>query len=72
MGPGQKDPAMASAFRAFVERARQGRVNEQAFVDCFGFGYAAMEEKLGAYLKTVLAVPTSVSMEMPRNFKRPD
>ncbi len=31
-----------------------------------------MEEKLGAYLKTVLAQPTSVSLEMPRTFKAPE
>jgi hypothetical protein len=72
MGPGQKDPASARAFRAFVDRARRGPVTEQMFIDCFGFGYAAMEEKLGAYLKTVLALPTSVSLEMPRNFKAPE
>jgi hypothetical protein len=72
MGPGQRDPASARAFHAFVERARHGLVTEQVFIDCFGFGYAAMEEKLGAYLKTVLALPTSVSLEMPRNFKAPN
>jgi len=68
MGPGHADPAMSRAFLELVRRARREPVTERVFSDCFGFGYAPMEEKLGAFLKAVLAKPTSIDMDMPLNF----
>ncbi len=68
MGPGHDDPAMSRAFLALVRRARREPVTEQMFTECFGFGYAAMEEKLGSFLKSALALPTSVDLDMPHDF----
>jgi len=68
MGPGHKDPVMSRAFLELVRRARRAPVTEQVFVDCFGFGYAAMEEKLEAFLKTVLAQPNIVYVTFPSDF----
>jgi len=72
MGPGHVDPAMSRAFLELVRRARREPVTEQVFTECFGFGYAAMEEKLGLFLKAVLAHPTSVDLDMPGSFPEPE
>jgi hypothetical protein len=72
MGPGHKDPATSAAFLELVRRARREPVTERVFTECFGFGYAAMEEKLGAFLRTVLAQPTSVDLDMPQDFPEPN
>jgi hypothetical protein len=71
MGPGRNDPALSRAFLEFVRRARNEPVTERMFSDCFGFGYAAMQERLAAYLKQVLARPTSVDLDMPVNLDNP-
>ncbi len=72
LGPGQKDPAMSRSFLELVRRARREPVTEQVFTECFGFGIAAMDEKLGVFLKSVLARPTSLDLEMPAAFPEPD
>jgi hypothetical protein len=70
--PGHKDPAMSRAFLEFARRVRVEPVTEQMFAECFGFGYAAMEERLEGFLKEVLAQPTSVAMDSSLNFPRPE
>jgi hypothetical protein len=72
MGPGHADPDLSRAFVKLVRRARIAPVTEQVFAECFGFGYAAMEEKLGAFLRAVLATPTSIDMDMPLSFPEAD
>jgi hypothetical protein len=62
---------MSRAFLELVRRARTAPITEQVFTDCFGFGYAAMEEKLAAFLQEVLAQPTSVPLDMPSEFPKP-
>ncbi len=49
MGPGREDAASFKSFLHFVERARREPVNEALFVACFGYGYGAMEEEVGAF-----------------------
>ncbi len=71
-GPGHDDPVMAHAFLELVRRARREPLNEQVFTDCFGFGYAAMEEKLAAFLKVVLAQPNTVDLYIPSSFPEAD
>jgi hypothetical protein len=68
VGPGRQDPFMAHAFDEFVRRARREPVTEQVFADCFGFRYSDMERKLGAFLRAVLAKPTSVFVKFPDRF----
>lgn len=72
MGPGHEDPVLSRAFLEFARRARREPVTEQVFSECFGFGYAAMEERLEKYLKAVLAKPTSVELFMPSRFPGPE
>lgn len=72
MGPGHEDPVLSHAFLELVRRARREPVTEQVFIDCFGFGYARMEEKLGSFLKAVLAQPNAVDLNVPLNFPEPD
>jgi hypothetical protein len=55
---------MSRAFRELVRRARSEPVTERMFNDCFGFGYAEMETRLEAYLKDVLAQPTSIDLDV--------
>ena len=62
MGPGHEDPALSRSFLEFVRRARREPVTEQLFAACFGYGYAAMEERLAAFLRSNLAEPTSVEL----------
>jgi hypothetical protein len=61
-GPGRDDPAMSRAFLDLVRRARREPITEDVFRECFGFGYSAMEERLGSFLKKVLAQPTQVEL----------
>jgi hypothetical protein len=72
LGPGHDDPALSRAFLELVRRARREPVTERVFTECFGFGYAAMESRLGAFLRDVLAQPTSVDLDMPGRFREPD
>ena len=72
MGPGHADAAMAKAFLELVRRARREPVTEQVFADCFGFGYAAMEEKLEAFLKAVLGQPNVINLAFPSEFPEVD
>ena len=72
MGPGHKDPVMSRAFLEFVRRARREPVTEPMFTDCFGFGYAAMEERLAIFLKAVLAQPNSIDLNFPSSFPEAD
>lgn len=72
LGPGREDPVMSRAFFEFVRRASREPVTDEMFTDCFGFGYAAMEEKLASFLKAALAQPTSVDLDMPLNSAEPD
>jgi hypothetical protein len=60
-----RDAPTSGAFLEFVRRARLGPVSESMFVDCFGFGYSTMDERLRAYLPKVLAEPTSIEWDMP-------
>ena len=71
-GPGHEDPVMSHAFLELVRRARRAPVTEQVFTDCFGFGYAAMEEKLAAFLKVVLAQPNTIDLYIPPSFSEAD
>lgn len=71
LGPDRRDPAISRAFLELARRSRRGPVTEQVFADCFGFGFAAMDEKLAAFLKSVLARPTSVYVDMPASFPAP-
>ena len=68
LGPGRDDPGISRAFLELVRRARREPVTERVFVECFGFGYSKMQEKLEKFLKTVLAKPTSVKVLMPLGF----
>jgi hypothetical protein len=72
MGPGHEDPVLSHAFLELVRRARREPVTENLFTDCFGFGFAAMEEKLGAFLKTALARPISIHLDFPQDFEKGD
>ena len=63
---------MSHAFRELVRRARQEPVTESLFSECFGFGYAEMERKLGAFLKTALAQPNPVHLNFPLDFPKTD
>ena len=72
MGPGREDTATSQAFLEFVSRSRNEPVTERMFTECFGFGYAAMQERLASLLEVVLAEPTSVDLEMPSRFDEPD
>ena len=72
MGPGKDDPSLHQAYLKLVLRARSEPVTEQLFTECFGFGYAAMEERLGIFLKEVLAQPTSVELNIPPHFEEAD
>jgi hypothetical protein len=72
MGPGNADPVLSHGFLELVRRARREPVTEQVFIDCFGFGYARMEEKLGSFLNAVLAQPNAVALDVPLNFPEPD
>jgi hypothetical protein len=71
IGPGSEDPATAHALQDFVRRARKEPVTEKVFTECFGCGYAAMEAKLGAYLKAVVNKPITIDLDMPAGFPRP-
>jgi hypothetical protein len=71
-GPGHEDPVMSRAFLDLVRRARREPITEQIFTDCFGFGYAVMEEKLEAFLKAVLAQPNFVYVTFPADFSEVD
>ncbi|HEY1794179.1 MAG TPA: hypothetical protein VGG34_14780 [Opitutaceae bacterium] len=71
LGPGSDDPATAHALSDLVRRARTEPVTEKAFTECFGFGYAAMGEKLGAYLRTVVNKPMTIDLDMPAGFPKP-
>jgi hypothetical protein len=71
MGPGRQGTAEARAFLELVRRSRTAPITEQVFTDCFGFGYAPMEEKLVLFLRSVLAQPTSVQLDMPSEFPKP-
>lgn len=70
LGPGHEDPATSRAFIELVRRARSGPVNEQVFADCFGFGFAEMERRLGFFLRATLAKPTSVYLKLPDQFPK--
>lgn len=72
MGPGHEDPALSQAFLDFVRRARREPVTEPIFRECFGFGYGTMEEKLEAFLRTVIAKPNHVRLNFPPDFPEPD
>jgi hypothetical protein len=72
MGPGREDPVLSASFQELVKRARQKPVDEAVFTACFGFGYAAMEGKLEAYLRAVLAKPSEVELHVRGDFERPD
>jgi len=72
MGPGRRDAALSRAFLDLVRRARHEPITEQVFTDCFGFNYAVMEGKLEAYLKTVLAQPNAIDVDIPSNFPEAD
>ena len=65
MGEDGPDSANRSAFLEFVRRAQRAPVTEEMFSDCFGCGYKAMEGRLAAFLRKVLARPTSVAWDMP-------
>ena len=71
MGADGPDPANRSAFLEFVRRAQRAPVTEEMFVDCFGCGYEAMEVKLAAFLRKVLAKPTFVAWDMPAGVQEP-
>jgi len=72
MGPGHTDPVLSRGFLELVRRARQEPVTEQVFTDCFGFGYAAMEEELEVFLKAVLAQPNIVNLTFPTDLPEVD
>ncbi len=72
IGPGSEDPATAHALQNLVRRARKEPVTEPVFTECFGWGYAAMEAKLGAYLKAVLNKPITIDLDMPAGFPKPN
>ncbi len=72
MGPGHDERAMSQAFLTLVRRARREPMTEKLFIDCFGFGYWVMENKLEAFLKRALATPIGVGrLHMPVSFSTP-
>jgi hypothetical protein len=71
MGPGSDDPVTARGFRELVRRARLEPVTEKVFTECMGLGFEAMESRLGAFLRAVLAKPTTLDLDIPAGFPRP-
>jgi hypothetical protein len=72
MGPGSDSPEVSRGFLEFVRRSRREPATERMFTECFGVGYAAMDERLGAFLRTVLAKPTTVKLDIRSTFGLPE
>jgi hypothetical protein len=53
-----EDATMRDRFWRFVDRCGAGPADESVFIECFGFGYADMRDRLSDYLPT--AVSTAV------------
>lgn len=50
-------------FVKFVERQRSEPVTEKMLIECFGYGYAAMERELKAYLRKTLGMEIQFKMD---------
>jgi hypothetical protein len=53
---GKVTPERRAKFVKFVERQRSEPVTEQMLIECFGRGYAALEQELKGYLRRTLGV----------------
>ena len=71
MGPGSDDPMTARGFLELAGHARVEPVTEKVFTECMGLGYAAMEARLGSFLRAVLVQPTTVDLDIPAGFPKP-
>lgn len=53
------------AFWAFAQRASEGKVTEEMFTACFGFGYADLRDRLNDYVSVALKAPLFLELGPP-------